>query len=132
DSQLPNGSMNQATLSIDSFYWLMLSVSLLTGTASFIYEISWIRMLSLVMGSSTHSFELMLSAFILGLAFGGLWIKHRIDRIKNMVRFLGTVQIIMGLLAMATVALYTQTFELMHVLVRSLGKTDGGYVLYNI
>lgn len=132
DSQLPIGSMNQAALSIDSFYWLMLSVSLLTGIASFIYEISWIRMLSLVMGSSTHSFELMLSAFILGLAFGGLWIKKRIDRVKNMVQFLAVVQIIMGLLAMATVALYTQTFELMQALVRSLGKTDGGYVLYNI
>lgn len=130
--QLPVGSISQAVVSTDSFYWLMLSVSLLTGTASFIYEISWIRMLSLVMGSSTHSFELMLSAFILGLAFGGLWIKQRIDRVKNMVRFLGIVQIIMGLLAMATIALYTQTFELMQALVRSLGKTDGGYVLYNI
>lgn len=129
---LPVGSISQPVVSTDSFYWLMLSVSLLTGAASFIYEISWIRMLSLVMGSSTHSFELMLSAFILGLAFGGLWIKQRIDRIKHMVRFLGVVQIIMGLLAMATIALYTQTFELMQALVRSLGKTDGGYVLYNI
>mgnify|MGYP001469293553 CR=1 FL=1 len=132
DVQLPVSSINQAVVSTDSFYWLLLSVSLLTGTASFIYEISWIRMLSLVMGSSTHSFELMLSAFILGLAFGGLWIKQRIDRVKNMVRYLGIVQIIMGLLAMATIALYTQTFELMQTLVSSLGNTDGGYVLYNI
>ena len=130
--QLPVGSISQTVVSTDSFYWLMLSVSLLTGTASFVYEISWIRMLSLVMGSSTHSFELMLSAFILGLAFGGLWIKKRIDRVKNMVQFLAVVQIIMGLLAMATVALYTQTFVLMEALVRSLGKTDGGYFLYNI
>jgi spermidine synthase len=129
---LPVGSISQPVVSTDSFYWLMLSVSLLTGVASFIYEISWIRMLSLVMGSSTHSFELMLSAFILGLAFGGLWIKKKIDGIKNMVLFLGIVQIIMGLLAMATVALYSQTFELMQALVRSLGKTEGGYVLYNI
>jgi hypothetical protein len=40
----------------------LLLVSLATGTASFIYEIGWIRMLSLVLGSSTHSFELMVSA----------------------------------------------------------------------
>lgn len=129
---LPVGSISQPVVSTDSFYWLMLSVSLLTGAASFIYEISWIRMLSLVMGSSTHSFELMLSAFILGLAFGGLWIKQRIDRVKNMVQFLGIVQIIMGLLAMVTIALYTQTFELMQALVQSVGRNDGGYVLYNI
>src|SRR4026209_2414210 len=51
---------------------LLYAVALLTGLASFIYEICWIRMLSLVLGASTHSFELMLSVFILGLALGGL------------------------------------------------------------
>ena len=33
-------------------------------------------MLSLVLGSSTHAFELMLSAFILGLALGGFFIRR--------------------------------------------------------
>ena len=37
---------------------------------SFVYEVAWIRLLSLVLGSATHSFELMLSAFILGLSLG--------------------------------------------------------------
>ena len=39
-----------------------------TGLSSFIYEVGWIRMLSLVLGASTYSFELMLASFILGLA----------------------------------------------------------------
>src|ERR687897_736024 len=60
-----------------------------TAVASFIYEIAWIRMLSLVLGSATHSFELMLSAFILGLALGALWIRKRADRLADPVRFLG-------------------------------------------
>src|SRR5262249_1662168 len=47
---------------------VMRAVALGTAIASFVYEIAWIRMLSLVLGSATHSFELMLSAFILGLA----------------------------------------------------------------
>src|SRR5918999_3152607 len=51
---------------------LLLAVSFGTAIASFVYEIAWIRMLSLVLGSATHSFELMLSAFILGLALGAL------------------------------------------------------------
>src|SRR3989475_74408 len=50
---------------------LFLAVALLTGAASFVLEIGWIRMLSRVLGSSTHSFELMLSAFILCIARGG-------------------------------------------------------------
>src|ERR1700733_3933509 len=43
--------------------WFVIA-AFLTGAASFMYELGWIRMLSLVLGSSTHSFELMLSAFI--------------------------------------------------------------------
>lgn len=129
---LPVCPESQTVATIDSFYWLMLSVALLTGVASFIYEVGWIRMLSLVMGSSTHSFELMLSAFILGLAFGGLLIKHRIDRIQNTVQALAIVQIIMGLLALVTIALYPHTFDLMRSLVLALGKNDGGYILFNI
>src|SRR5206468_10898168 len=39
----------------------VLAVAFFTGLASFVYEIGWIRMLSLVLGASTHSFELMLS-----------------------------------------------------------------------
>src|SRR5206468_3211720 len=46
----------------------LLLVAFGTAVASFVYEVAWLRMLSLVVGSATHSFEIMLSAFILGLA----------------------------------------------------------------
>jgi spermidine synthase len=111
-------------------YRLFLAVALFTGTASFIYEIGWIRMLSLVLGSATHSFELMLSAFILGLACGGLWVRRRIDSIADPARFLGIVQVAMGLLALATLPLYGQMFELMQSMMKALAKTDSGYTLF--
>src|SRR2546430_2431937 len=57
----------------------LLAVAFLTGLASFVYEIVWVRMLSLVLGSSTHSFELMLATFILGLALGGLAVRRHVD-----------------------------------------------------
>src|SRR5262245_49212081 len=63
------GAQRQPDLS--RFALAMLAAAFVTGTASFLYEMAWIRGLSMVLGSSTHSFELMLSAFILGLAFGG-------------------------------------------------------------
>jgi len=113
-------------------YALLLLVALLTGAASFMYEIGWIRMLGLVMGSSTHSFELMLSAFILGLALGGLWIKNRIDGIAVPERFLAYVQVAMGLFALSTLLMYGQTFNVMGWLVRTLAKTDSGYLLFNL
>lgn len=114
------------------WYRFLLAASLVTGTASFIYEIGWIRMLNLVLGSSTHAFELMLSAFILGLAFGGLWIQRRIDRIANPVRFLGAVQILMGFLALSTLLLYSNTFEVMQWIIKSVSRTDTGYTIFNL
>jgi predicted membrane-bound spermidine synthase len=113
-------------------YQLLLLASLITGTASFIYEIGWIRMLSLVLGSSTHAFELMLSAFILGLAFGGLWIQRRLDRQDQPVRVLVFVQVVMGILALSTLLLYGQTFPVMQWLMKMLPKTDTGYLLFNL
>jgi spermidine synthase len=113
-------------------YLLLLFVSLMTGLASFIYEIGWIRMLSLVLGSSTHAFELMLSAFIFGLAFGGLWIRRRLDHFGNPEMVLGIVQVVMGCLAVSTLLLYGNTFEIMHLIIRGLSKTETGYTIFNI
>ena len=112
-------------------YALMLAVAGLTGTASFIYEIGWIRMLSMVLGSSTHAFELMLSAFILGLAFGGLWIKRRIDAIASPEAFLGVVQVVMGMLALGTLVVYGYTFEIMQWLLLILDRNDASYSVFN-
>jgi predicted membrane-bound spermidine synthase len=111
---------------------LMLVVSMLTGLASFVYEIAWIRMLSLVLGSSTHAFELMLSAFILGLALGGLWIRGRIDAIRDKVLFLGGVQVVMGLAVLATLPIYGNSFEMMKWLVSIIERTPSGYFAFNI
>src|SRR5204863_8825366 len=106
-----------------------LAVALLTGAASFVFEIGWIRMLSLVLGSSTHSFELMLSAFILGLACGGYWVRRRIDSIADPLRFLGIVLVTMGLLPLATLPLYGELFVLMQAGTNALAKTEAGYTL---
>lgn len=111
---------------------LLLTVAVITGASSFMYEVGWIRMLSLVLGSSTHSFEIMLSAFILGLAFGGLWIEQRIDHIKNQIWFLGLVQVAMGLLALSTLPLYGHTFEFMSFIIEALKRNEAGYLLFNL
>jgi len=115
-----------------SFYPVFILIALLTGLSSFIYEIGWIRMLSLVLGASTHAFELMLSAFILGIAFGGLWVKRRIDSLEDPRRYLAIVQVAMGFLALATLPLYSVSFNVMGWLIKNLPKTETGYFLFNL
>src|SRR2546426_9651218 len=109
----------------------VLAVAFFTGLASFFYEIGWIRMLSLVLGASTHSFELMLSTFILGLALGGLAVRRRVDASPAPERLLGWVQIAMGLLALATLPVYDFTFSLMEALMKGLARSSTGYLLFN-
>lgn len=111
---------------------LFLIAAFITGAASFIYEIGWIRMLSLVLGSTTHSFELMLSAFITGLAFGGLWIKRRIDNIQDPVVFSGGVQILMGGAAVMTLPVYFMSFEWMQFLMVALSRNDVGFAAFSV
>jgi predicted membrane-bound spermidine synthase len=106
---------------------LLLVVSFGTAVASFVYEIAWIRMLSLVLGSATHSFELMLSAFILGLALGAFWIRGRADRVTNPIALLGTVQWIMGTLAIATLPLYMASFGWVATMLDTFKQSDAGY-----
>lgn len=112
--------------------FVLLGVSSFTGMASFIYEIGWIRMLNMVLGTSTHAFELMLSAFIFGLAFGGLWIRKRIDKMSNPIAYLGYIQIIMGVMALSTLLIYGNTFNLMQWLLENLDKDANGYLLFNL
>lgn len=111
---------------------LLLWVSFGTAVASFIYEIAWIRMLSLVLGSATHAFELMLSAFILGLALGAFWIRGRADRVQDPIRLLGMVQLAMGALAIATLVVYGGAFAWMAGLTQAVDENDQGYRLYNL
>jgi len=110
----------------------LLVVALLTGLTSFVYEVVWIRMLSLVLGASTHAFEIMLATFILGLALGGAWVRGRIDTLADSRRFLANVQIAMGLLAVATLALYNPMYDVMAWMLRTFARTDSGYVLFNL
>ena len=116
----------------DSLARLLLIVAFGTAVASFIYEISWIRMLSLLLGSATHSFELMLSAFILGLALGARWVRSRADRFADPVRALGVVQCAMGLAALATIPLYLASFGWAASFISALKITDGGYDLFTV
>jgi spermidine synthase len=122
-------AQSPASLSLER---LLLFTALGTAIASFLYEIAWIRMLALVVGSATHSFELMLSAFILGLALGALWIRRRADRSVDSIRSLGLVQWCMGLLALATLPLYVSSFEWISSLLSTFARNDAGYTGFTI
>src|SRR5260221_763735 len=89
-------------------------------------------MLALVLGSSTHAFELMLSAFILGIAFGGLWVRRRIDSAREPIRLLGGVQVVMGIASGATLPVYSSSFVVIQAAMQALTPTAAGYAAVNV
>ncbi|MCF6258327.1 MAG: fused MFS/spermidine synthase [Gammaproteobacteria bacterium] len=111
---------------------LFLALSLLTGFASFIYEISWIRLLSLLLGASTHSFDIMVSAFVLGLAFGGLAAKKLLQKTKHVVILLAIAQVVMGGLALTSIYFYEFVFSIMEQSKGFLDKTEQGYWMFTL
>jgi len=117
----------------DPLVWLFLAVAFGTGLSSFMYEIGWIRLLSMVLGSATHSFEVMLSAFILGLAMGGLFIRKRMDRFRRPAVVLAIVQLAMGLAAIVTLPLYQEAVGAMSWLMDfDAGSRDLWFVHLNL
>ncbi|MBZ2189680.1 fused MFS/spermidine synthase [Alcanivorax sp. JB21] len=111
---------------------IALLATFMSGAASFAYEIVWIRMLSLAVGSTLHAFELMLASFIAGIAFGGYWIRHRADSTADPMRLVGWLQVWMGLAALMSLVLYANAFTWVGFFMESLSRSDGAYSLFNL
>lgn len=114
----------------DALAGTVLWIALASGACSFVYELGWIRLLNQALGTTLHSFELMLAAFLLGLAFGGAWVHRRAPRLADPLRTAGLAQVAMGVAALLSLLAFAHSFEWTAALVQSLSRTDGGYRLY--
>jgi predicted membrane-bound spermidine synthase len=49
------------------------------GFTSMLYEITWIRVLAVVLGGTSYAFTIILTTFILGISLGSFWLSRRPD-----------------------------------------------------
>ncbi|WP_240359339.1 fused MFS/spermidine synthase [Pyxidicoccus trucidator] len=56
----------------------------LSGFTSMLYQVTWIRLLSIVLGASTYAFTLILTAFILGIGLGSFWLMTRAAKVDSL------------------------------------------------
>ena len=71
----------------------------LSGAAALMYQVVWVRSLSLVFGGSHLAVATVLSVFMAGLAIGGYTIGRYADRVKNQLRLYGWLEIGIALFA---------------------------------
>jgi spermidine synthase len=89
----------------------------LTGMAAMIYEIGWLRLLSLILGPSVHAFSIVLSVFLTGLGLGSVVAAKLSARTRNFRDWFAASQAALalaGLLGLALVnklpAIYSEAF----------------------
>jgi spermidine synthase len=91
--------------------WLAVAGLGLSGAASMMYEVTWTRALSLILGSSTYAFSTMLVAFLGGLALGSYLFSRLAGRLRVDTFLFGALQLGIGLSALAVMPFFDRLPE---------------------
>ena len=76
------------------------------GFVSLAYEVLWTRVLIFFISSTTFSFTIILTTFLLGIALGSFMLSKWVDRLKNLLLWFGIFETIIALAAILTIPLF--------------------------
>lgn len=80
----------------------LLALFFLSGAAGLVYQVLWLRLLSLVFGVTVYAASAVLASFMSGLALGS-WLAGRAGaRLRNPVRAFAVIELLIGASALAT------------------------------
>lgn len=88
---------------------LLLTCFFLSGASSLIYEVVWLRLLTLRFGSTALAVSAVLAAFMAGLALGSFLLGRVADRLAEPLLAYGIPELGIGLYALAVPAIFGQT-----------------------
>ncbi len=77
----------------------------LSGAAALIYQVVWVRSLTLIFGGSHLAVTAVLSVFMAGLAMGGYTIGRYVDHVKKPLRLYGLLELGIALFALVFMGL---------------------------
>ncbi|ALM86845.1 spermidine synthase [Bordetella sp. N] len=78
----------------------------LSGSAALMFQVLWIKQLTLIVGVEVHAIAVAVSAFFLGLAAGSAWLGRQADRVARPLRFYAAIEAGIAILAvLVTLAL---------------------------
>jgi len=77
--------------------WIVFTGFALGGLASLSLEVSWTRVLSMVLGSSVYAFSMMLTAFLLGIALGSAIASKFVDRSRHLWIYFFVAEALIGI-----------------------------------
>ena len=111
---------------------LAVGVAGVSGLAAMIYEVTWVRLLIPVLGSSTYSYTLMLVSFISGITIGSWLVVVFIRNIRNLFGALALCQLGVGLSMAVMLPVYGRIPYAYWHLGAILTRSEGTYPIFLI
>lgn len=100
------------------FVLILLTSYTISGMASMFYQISWTRALSLILGTSTYAFTVILATFLLGISLGSLFFRF-LPRNISKIYFYIIVQILI-IISVLISSLYFDELPLYYLYLREM------------
>ena len=85
---------------------LLLIAFLFSGMAALIYEITWIRPLQFLLGSTTYTISIIFATFMAGLALGSWIISKKVEKIKNLPKTYAFIELGIGIYGVILLSLF--------------------------
>ena len=101
---------------------LLSGLFVISGISGLIYEVVWVRSLSLVIGHTTFAVSLVVAAFLAGLVLGSLLFGRLADRVRHPLRLYALLEVGAGLLGLGLSFLLAN----LESICESLGFPGGG------
>ncbi|MHC4430698.1 MAG: fused MFS/spermidine synthase, partial [Planctomycetota bacterium] len=101
----------------------------LSGMAALVYEVVWMRQLTLIFGTSVYAISTVLAVFMTGLALGSLILGRIADRSKNPLRLYAFLQGGIGVYVLFVQPIFNLINDLQVYLARNYALDFSGFSL---
>lgn len=114
----------RATDRTSRLVWWLVLLFFLSGASGLIYQVLWVRMLSLSFGITVYAVTVVLASFMGGLALGSFFGGRLVERIKRPLLVYAVIEIVVALVALATPYELTWLQSIYPVLARAVGENE--------
>jgi len=104
--------------------WWLVALFFMSGASGLIYQVLWVRMLSLTFGITVYAVTVVLASFMGGLAIGSYFGGRLAERIRRPLLVYGVIEIAVALVALATPYALTSLQSVYPVIARIFGENE--------
>src|SRR5215207_1722596 len=104
--------------------WGLVGLFFFSGACGLVYQVLWVRLLSLAFGVTVFAVTVVLASFMAGLAIGSYTGGRFAERIRRPLLVYGVIELEVGLVALATPGLFEAFQRLYPLISRPLGGDE--------